>query len=50
MGVGLGVGVGGSKVGVNSKVTEVRSLASSGSVGQMYLKASDVIPFETFLL
>lgn len=42
--------MGSSNVGVNSKVIEVRSMASDGSVGPMYLKASDVILFENFFI
>lgn len=41
-------GVEGSKVGIYSKFTEVRSLVSGGSVGQKYLKASDTIPWRFF--
>lgn len=44
------MGLGSSNVGVNSKVIEVRSMASGGSVGPMCLKASDVILSENFFI
>lgn len=40
--------MGSSNVGVNSKVIEVRSMALGGSVGPMYLKASDITLIENF--
>lgn len=44
----VGVGVGGSKVGIHSKLTEVGSLVSGGSVRQKYLKDFDAIPSGSF--
>lgn len=40
--------MGGSQGGINSKITDVRSLLSGGSMEQMYPKAPDAIPLRIF--